>query len=212
MKIPAITALIIAGGIRATTVFHNRDLEKKTGSDLGIVLVRPNLHHRNFDKSTLIIDREYQRGLMAQAKLKSRKTPSRRSIWRSLTPNQKRVLPPHLGHLSLILYEYSDTERLSLLPFRWQLCHQASIYEIGTWLRKDDFPSLKNSSGIIRLLGNDSIGTADKNIIQEHICPKVRRSLMIHIGWPPDAGPPLEIKLWRQTNSKERAVLHLYRA
>ena len=201
----------IAEGIRATTVLHPRELEKKTGGDLGILLVRPDVYPRDFDDSVLNIDDDHQRGLLAQAKLKSRQTPSRRSNWGSLTPNQKKVLPQHLSYLSLILYEYSDNERMSLLPFRWQLCHEASINEIERWLQINEFPSLKDSVSIIRMLGSDRIGTNDKNIIQEYICPKVRRSLIIHIGWPPDASPPLEIKVWKSTHSEENIVLYEYR-
>ncbi len=96
------------------------------------------------------------------------KTPSRRrsAHWGSLTPNQKIVLPQRVSYLSLILYEYEGIERHSLAPFRWQMCNEATIEQIKGWLESGVFPNLKTSGEIIKLLGNDRIGTDNKEIIK----------------------------------------------
>jgi len=204
-------ALDIAKGIRATTVLHPKEVETKTGGDLGILLIRPNVREDVYDDSVLSIDDDYQRGLLCQAKLKQRPTRSRRSVWGSLSPNQQKVLPQHLDYLTLILYQYLDAERMFLGPFQWQLCRGASVEEIKHWLRTDEFPCLQPSAEIIHHLGNDcesdGIGTDSKRIIQEYICPKVRPHLIIHIGWSPGGGPPSEVRIKKRTKNEHLVIL-----
>lgn len=64
---------LIATGIRASTTLHPREVEAKTGGDFGIVLVRPSISESRYNQYVLKINRNYQRGLLCQAKLKRRR-------------------------------------------------------------------------------------------------------------------------------------------
>lgn len=194
----------ISNGIRATTILHPKKVEEKTGGDLGILLIRPNITADPYDRSLLNIDDEYQRGLLCQAKIKRRPTVSRRSYWGTLSNNQKMILSQHTEYLSLVLYQYTDEDRLYLAPFHWQICRGASIDSVQEWLQKDNFPSLILSADAIKLLGSDEIGTDDKDIIKEFVCPTVRDSLIIHIGWPPGDPPPARVRLWQESNNQQQ--------
>lgn len=195
----------VGAGIRATTTLHPREVEAKTGGDLGIVLVRPNLMPRMYDQS-IMIDTDHQRGLLCQAKIEQRSGLHSSRIWGRLTANQKINLRHQLDYLALILYRYTDSKRNDLAPFHWQICKGASIDSVQEWLYTSVFPSLMFSMDVISLLGNDEIGTDDKRIIREYICPEVRPTLVIHIGWPPGDPPPSPIRLW-QSHQCNQAVL-----
>ncbi|HMK37653.1 MAG TPA: hypothetical protein VK463_21450 [Desulfomonilaceae bacterium] len=194
----------IAEGITAIITRHPRQIEAKTGGDMGVVLVRPNVFRD--DEDHFVIDDEFQRGLMCQAKINKRVLGKQGSAWGDLTPNQKKVLPAHTEYLSLILYKYSDKERRFLEPFYWQLCAGMSIAEISTCLKSGIFPGLMNSNQVIDLLGNDLIGTNDKRLIAQYINPDVRPALIIRIGWP--KRPPREIISVRAVEKQRVLVLN----
>jgi hypothetical protein len=58
----------VALGLIATVSFHPKHVEAKTGGDLGIVVIRPDVQMSRFDKH-LTIDRDHRRGLLCQAKI-----------------------------------------------------------------------------------------------------------------------------------------------
>jgi hypothetical protein len=196
----------------ATVAFHSGEIETRTKGDLGLVLIRPDAQKAQYETNSIIIDADYQRGLLCQAKINQRSSrPRQRPHWGKLSDSQQNELPHHFDYLALLLYRYLDIERLSLGPFQWQTCRRSSIPEIKRWLRRGDFPSLKSSNEIITKLGNDQgpdgIGTDKKDIIKKYICPETRPSLTIRIGWPPDGKPPSRILIRTQTQDKEKVVL-----
>ncbi len=63
----------VALGLIAPVSFHSKHVEAKTGADLGIVVVRPDVQMSRFDKH-LTIDHDNWRGLLCQAKIFGRKS------------------------------------------------------------------------------------------------------------------------------------------
>ena len=158
----------------------------------------------DFDYSSKWRIVRYRRGLLCQAKLKQRSTGK----WGKLKPNQEKVLAGHLNYLSLLLYEYADSKRLNLMPFRWQLCRDFGISDIKQWLKADSFPSLLDSSKIIELLGKNQIGTDDETTCEGVICPPTKRTTrwMEIIIWWPGRSPEFEVR----TSTKEKQHLYEY--
>ena len=198
--------------IGATVTFHPGKIERLTGGDFGLVLVRPDAQKAQYESNCVTIDADNRRGLLCQAKINQRSSRSpQRPHWGKLSDTQERELGNHLDYLALLLYEYLDVERLSLGPFQWQTCRESSILEIKRWLRRGDFPSRKSSHEIITKLANDQgpdgIGTDKKDIIKKYICPETRPSLTIRIGWPPDRKPPLRLLIKPQAQQEEKVVL-----
>jgi hypothetical protein len=66
----------IARGLIATVSFHHRKTEERTGGDLGIVLVRPDVQE-SYAWSELAIKSDYKRGLLCQAKVFRRDSRAR---------------------------------------------------------------------------------------------------------------------------------------
>lgn len=197
----------LADGLAVTSTLHPRRVEGKTGGDMGIVFIRPNVTANVWDRSSLTVDTEYCRGLLCQAKIRRRNSLKGRGGWGTLTRSQQRILPNRLGYLSLLLYEYEDANRRNLFPFRWQLCAEASFVDVKKWLSSGTFPDLIPSDRVLERLGGDEIGTNDRRVIDEYIAPHVRDTLVIRIGWPPDESPPREFPVaqpWHQ-QQRERA-------
>jgi hypothetical protein len=191
----------VARRLIATVAFHSRSVETKTGGDLGIVLVRPNVEE---GMSELIIHGDYKRGLLCQAKIFQRN-----SRWETLTANQKKILLPKLSYFALLLYRYSDQngERRELEPFYWHLTQKASIEKITKWLASDNFPELQDSRQILGALADDRIGTNDKNIIDKDICPPLRPSLVITVRWKDGDDPGGSVYL--PQNHSNHTVKHV---
>jgi hypothetical protein len=175
----------IADGLFATVSFPDHAVESRTGGDLGVLLVRPDLRLEQYG-TELSVDRNYKRGLLSQAKIFRRD-----SRWGRLTPTQKRVLRTGLDYSALLLYRYSDQPggRRRLAPFSWQVTRNATVEMMGEWLTSDNFPELLDSRQMLGDLIADRIGMDDSEIIGAVIAPKMRRSLVIRIGWRDDDGP-----------------------
>jgi hypothetical protein len=94
----------IARGLIATVSFHPPQVERHTGGDFGIVIVRPDVRKGRFVSSHLTIERDYKRGLLCQAKIFGRD-----SQWGKLTESQKRTLPEKLSYFTLLLYRYDES-------------------------------------------------------------------------------------------------------
>ena len=198
----------LATGVSATTTWHPREIERKTGGDLGIVIVRPSVDLSGLSNQLNIYE-DYARGLLCQAKI-NRRTPKRSSArWGSLTARQKKVLPERTDYLALLLYRYSDVRRRSLEPFQWQLCEHASLHDIDGWLKEDVFPELLSSENVIEQLGNDRIGADDRSVIDEYVAPDVRDALTIRIGWPPGDRPPDTLSIAMPYRVRRRQRLRL---
>lgn len=191
-------------GLIADITLHNRTTEGRTGGDFGFVIIRPQLElYRSEPKPSLKPPRDYQRGILCQAKLKQRNGKWRTPIFGK---NQERFLPERLKYLALLLYSYKDNKRHILHPFRWQRCDipSLSFEQIKEWFKNDSFPSLEKSDSIIKELGNGDIGTDDADELKEIISPNNNRSLIIRIYWPDDKGPGSEVSLTRSTQVKSQ--------
>lgn len=197
----------LANGISATTTWHPHGTESKSGGDLGIVLVRPNITDQG---SSLYVEDNYQCGLLCQAKINIRADETHKPKWHGFSSkNQKDVLSTRLNYLSLLLYEYADVERHFLKPFGWQLCHDYKFHEVEGWLNSGQFPERLTSEEIITLLAKAEIGTDDKQIIKECIGPSVRDTLIVKIGWPPGKKPPAQIQVSHKMEQEQQHI-HLY--
>jgi hypothetical protein len=182
----------IARRLMATVNFHPRHVEQRTAGDLGIVLVRPDVQSREYDPSSTVIQKDYRRGLLCQAKVFRRD-----SKWGSLSPAQQEKLSGKLGYFAVLLYRYIDQEgdRRNLGPFQWQLTADATPNDLEKWLASDKFPSLKESEQILCALVQDKIGTDDGKIIDWDIAPPLRSSLVIRIAWKDGDDPGKEVRV-----------------
>jgi hypothetical protein len=198
--VPTLDLPKIARGLIATVHFHPREREQKTGGDFGVVLIRPDVHYSRFSQSELTINDNHQRGLLCQAKI-FRRT----STWGTISPSQQSVLKDKLDYLALVLYRYLDQDggRRELAPFQWQLTRNSSMKEISGWLADDTFPKLEGSVEILRSLGQDKIGTDNKDAIAKYIGCPVRSSLTIRLGWRDARGPGSTVKLHRMVPNQQ---------
>src|SRR5262245_56504019 len=108
--------------------------------------------------------------------------------WGTLTERQKQVLPGHLSFCAILLYDYSDACRRSLLPFQWRSCRGADIAEVMPWLQAPRDSECVPSPSILRGLCEGHIATNDAPTIRELICPHQIDHLRLEITWP--GGPP----------------------
>lgn len=184
----------VARWLVAEVSLHKRSIECVTGGDFGFVIIRPQI---TFHSNHFKIDKDYQRGLLCQAKLKDR-----RGCWGRLTPNQRATLPKHLEYAGLLLYSYSDDARRKLNQFQWQICSSATLKSMIKWLRDDAFPGRVNSDSIIQGLGQGTIGTADKKKLAKFVSPKGNASLVITLTWPKDKRPKSEIRVFAQNEQR----------
>jgi len=188
-------------GLIAKVSLHKKEVEKFTGGDFGLTIIRPILQmSQSFSGQPVFTKDEYPCGLLCQAKIKRRN-----GKWGKLTNKQKDVFPDRMKYLGLLLYSYLDEDRHKLNKFEWQLCQDATPREVEIWLKSDKFPNKKDSGEIISLLGNGSIGTDNREIIQNIIMSKTKPNLSIRIFWPPDKDPGKEIliSLPQQVNQKQ---------
>lgn len=191
-------------GLVADITLHNRSTEGGTGGDFGLVIIRPQLElYHSESKTSLKPLRDYQRGILCQAKLKQRNGKWHTPIFGK---NQERFLPERLKYLSLLLYSYKDNKRHLLQPFRWQRCDipSLSFEQIKEWFKKDRFPSLQTSDNILEQLGKGEIGTGDENDLRKFISPPQNRSLIIRIYWPDDKHPGSQVLFTRSTQVKSQ--------
>ena len=202
--VPDAELLKIARGLQAEVTFHSREVERKTGGDFGITLIRPEVRFAPYSRSTLTVERDHQRGLLCQAKIFRRS-----STWGPLTVSQQKALIERLEYLALVLYRFTDQngDRRELAPFQWQLTRAASIEDMRSWLTSNTFPSLQGSGDILDALGQNKIGTSDKKIITKYIATPVRPTLTVRLQWPDGTGPGATVQL-REFQQKQQAVLH----
>jgi len=195
----------ISTGLLANVVLHRRKTEAVTGGDIGLVVNRPSVElvqYRNLLKVGF-----RRNGLLCQAKLRK----SNRK-WNVFTGSQKKVLVNRLGYLSLLLYEYDDSDRRDLQPFQWQLCNSATdISSVISWLKTGEFPSILNSTELIKGLGEGKIGTDNDQVLDEIIAPKNNSVLEISIGWHNDPeGPGSEVRIYSESVIENKVEQRLY--
>jgi hypothetical protein len=200
--VPAEELSKIARGLNVAVHFHSREIERKTGGDFGITLIRPEVRFARYSHSTLTVERDHQRGLLCQAKIFRRS-----STWGPLTVSQQKVLSERLEYVALVLYRFTDQGRRELAPFQWQLTRASSMNDMKSWLASDTFPSLQGSKEILHAIGQNRIGTSDKEIIAKYITTPVRPTLIIRLQWPDGAGPGATVQL-REFQQKQQVVLH----
>jgi hypothetical protein len=187
----------VSSGLVATVSFHPKHIERATGGDFGLVLVRPDVRGVRFEESALAIEHDYKRGLLVQAKIWQRS-----SRWRNLNRRQREVLREKSSYLALVLYRYSDqhSERRMLKPFAWQLAQDATVEDLVGWLASNVFPDLRDSAQILTGLAEDKIGTDDEGIIQRDIAPPLRPSLEIKIHWRDGRGPGRKVQVQQDSS------------
>jgi hypothetical protein len=193
-------------GLIAEVSLHKREIEKFTGGDFGLTIIRPIVQiSQSYSGQAVFTIDEYPCGLLCQAKIRRRN-----GNWGKLSKRQKDVFPDRIKFLGLLLYSYSDEDRHKLNKFEWQLCQDASLSEVEDWLKSNKFPDTKSSGEIISLLGNACIGTDDPEIIEKNIRPKTKPNLCIRIFWPPDKYPGNEVRisLSQQVKQKQKQYVH----
>jgi len=167
----------LSNGIVAKVSWHKRNIEQKTGGDLGLLIVQPEVSF--FNRKISLSRCKNERGLLVQAKLKKNN-----ESWGHLTANQRKILKDRVNYLSLLRYEFIDQENRKLKDFYWTLCNGASIINVIEWLKKDDFPKNQTSKEIITNLGLGNIGTNDQQIINSVIIPtRNGQTIFIKIDW-----------------------------
>jgi hypothetical protein len=186
----------VANGLVADVTRHERETERNTGGDLGLLIIRPQAQF----SGNLISVSDYRRGLLCQAKLRATS-----GNWGTFAKRQKAILPQRLSYLGLLLYQYTDGAQRSLDAFQWQLCNSAGFSEVEGWLKNGTFPSRVGSAKIIQCLGNGDIGTDNDKTIDEEICPAGNPSLVIRIHWPRGNPPDVQIKVSSKHELKQPA-------
>lgn len=116
------------------------------------------------------------------------------------------MLPERVQYLGLLLYSYEDKERRQLRQFQWQLCNSASsIKDVAQWLKRDSFPSLANSSTVIKGVGDGQIGTDNDKILDEIAAPTGNPALVMKIGWPTGDHPGSEVRVYSRLHQEQKA-------
>jgi hypothetical protein len=186
----------IPNALIAEVSLHKREVERITGGDFGLTIIRPQVFSPPYNKHELWIE-QYEQGLLCQAKIKRRN-----GKFGKLTKKQKEVLPGRMDYLSLLLYSYKDDpNRCQLNEFCWQLCKNASIESAEEWLKLSNFPNTITSEKIIKDLGSGLIGTHDREIIKNIIRSKDKPNIIIRIFWPPDKHPRNRIHIYSSQNT-----------
>lgn len=180
----------LANGFKAEVCWHKRHIEKNTGGDFGLVIEQPKFTING--RMLKLSDSKNRQGLLVQSK--HRKYNEK---WRGFTPRQKIILSKHMSYLSLLRYEYIDTENKELKSFYWNLCNNFSIKQVEDWFKYNNFQNCKTTNDIITSLGLEEIGTNDDKIIDLIIAPKKTPAMIIKIFWdskePRDPGPQSHI-------------------
>jgi hypothetical protein len=202
-RFPAIEEYALKGAANklvATVTLHKRHIERLTGGDLGLVIVRPSVTHR-YDSFVTFGD--YRRGLLIQAKMRRRD-----GKWGSLTAKQTRLFPKVKDYYGLLLYSFQDQDRRILNPPAWQLCKDGTTMSVRSWLIKSRFPELLDSRIVIRRLSAGKIGTSNKTVIDEMVSPNINSSIEVVVFWPDDGPPPPGVPITVQDSPVEQVVLY----
>jgi hypothetical protein len=185
----------IPNALIAEVSLHKREVERVTGGDFGLTIIRPQVSSPPYNKNELWIE-QYEQGLLCQAKIKRRN-----GKFGKLTKKQREVLTGRMDYLSLLLYSYNDDpNRCQLNEFSWQLCENVSIESAKEWLKLSNFPNTITSEKIIKDLGSGFIGTHDREIIKNIIRSNNKPNIIIRIFWPPDKHPGNRIRIYSTLN------------
>jgi hypothetical protein len=190
------SAMNASSHLVARVNFHNHHHEGKTsGSDLGLVIIRPVVTFDPYGYAKLELRSAHPRGLLAQAKLCRQKKG--RSIWRGLKKNQQVLFPTLKDYYSLLLYRLSGENSNKLEPLRWQLCRNHSLEQVKQWLRSGVFPEEMSSSDVIQKLFARTIGIEDMKVLHTVIDPAMSAPEIIEleIYWPGGAPPAQALQL-----------------
>jgi hypothetical protein len=140
-----------------SVTFHGHRHEGSTsGSDLGLVIRQPSIVVNGWKPDHLTIHDDYAPGLLVQAKL-GRPVKAQPSTihWRSLTDDQRLLIPVHSAYYSLLLYQWQNPEGTGLCRFQWQTCHGFRVDEIAEWLDEGSFPNLHDSETVLSGLATE---------------------------------------------------------
>lgn len=176
----------ISQGLFMECHLHNKQQEKKSGGDYGLVITRPLL---STSTSSLRISVRDQ-GLLCQAKIRSR-----RGKWGVLKQNQCAVLADRLSFAAIVSYDYEPAAGSPLKPIQWQPCQQSTIKEVNSWLKCGVFPSPIRSEEALWAVASGVIGTKDEGQIKDYILTEERQQWRIRIDWPDGKRPNAEVYL-----------------
>lgn len=166
---------MIANGLIAELSLHEKSTERRTGGDMGLMIIRPQLT-RSHD---VIKISDYRRGILCQAKMKDKD-----GKWGQFTRTQRSLLPNRMEYLGLWLYSYKDEARRVLNDFQWYICRKGETLEqVIDYLKKDQFPKLVASEKTLVAVGYGAIGTDNDKILDEVISPAKNPALTIKISW-----------------------------
>lgn len=171
----------LSKGIIARIVYHEPQMEKISGADFGLVLIKPIFE---LSRDNRLLYTIHRRGLLCQAKRQKENGKMGK-----LTSRQIDVIPEHLRYFTILLYKYSDKDRHDLLPFTWWNDRFPDIDEIIGLLNDPTGEDTISSCDLIQLLGDGHIGTDDKDIINESICFEEMPYISVEITWR-DGFPP----------------------
>ena len=172
----------LSTGIIAHITYHEPQMERISGGDFGLAVIRPNVQKI---KQGNLRESMHQQGLLCQAKRQTIK-----GDFGYLTDRQKEVLPNHLDYLAVLLYKYSDTQRIILQPFEWSDCKWNDIDDVVYFLANYLSAKTTNSGNLLTLLGEGIFGTADARVIESVICPDDIPHIKIQITWRDGPPPP----------------------
>lgn len=198
--------LDISSGLIASVSFHSRRTEGKTGGDMGIVTIRPDVQKVYGSTSQLEIKHDYKCGLLCQAKIYRKDLK-----WGSFTSNQQEILANRLGYFTLLLYKYIDNigERRNLAPFEWQITKGANLDEVKSWLNAGEFPSIQGTRDILNGMMTDNIGTNDKDIIKKYISPENQPTLVIRVHWRDDSRPDEQVWVQEKNTVRSKQLVNI---
>ena len=184
-------------GLIASVNPHTKPHESKvSAADFGLLIIRPQVRLRQWSLENIECSREHATALLVQAKLGHNKQ-GQEYRWGRLKKKQEDLFLQHQQYYSLLLYRLRGMEANKLEALSWQLCHGATVEDAKNWLRSGIFPGEIQSSDLLKRLFARQIGTEDPQIIKTVIAPDAhtRRTIEIHISWPPGSGPPPSCRL-----------------
>jgi hypothetical protein len=187
-----------ASGLIAMVSWHNRAVEKITGGDFGLVLVRPLVVH---NYPLIKITSGYGRGVTVQAK-KMGPGPKRGT----LTQRQEEGFADFKKQGAVVVYRFEDEHTLH--DFEWHDCRRRQLRTVRRWLRDNAFPKGLETAEFVNRLGNGSLGTADATTIERSVSPHGQRTLVIRIDWP-DGRPPESSVSVLSRGGEQRKLIHV---
>lgn len=174
-------------GLVARVLRHGPADEKRSGADIGFLVVQP---HIEFRWGHLHLERRGQkRGILAQSKRRLF-----RGRWNQLTENQRAVLPGRMAYAALLRYEFEDLKNTKLKAFRWNLLADADVSDVSQWLCSGEFPADLDTGELVSGLCSGCWGTDDGQLIEQDICPMDGKYMVVEVDWRDGEDPESHLR------------------